>query len=636
MKRKILTRQPPRWNRQIVTLLLFVLVSTGCNQNLGPSLLLISIDTLRQDYLGGYGSAEVQSPSLDRLSKQGVLFRECVSPVPITLPAFASIMTSKLPLEHGVRNNGTYQLPATADTLAELAGQAGLQTAAFIAAYPLHSRFGLAQGFEHYDDQFLDQAPSGPAWQAHYNERRGEKVTEAAGSWLRQHARKPYFLWVHYYDPHTPYAPPAPFATLNAGQPYTGEVNYTDRCVEKLLRVAREETPQRLIIAVIADHGEGLGAHGEDTHGTFLYDTTVLVPFILAAPTLPPGLIIDTQVELIDVMPTVLDLMAIPFPNKTGISLLPLIREEPVPDRLPARLESLQAYLDFGWNPLAALRTSSSKIIKSSVLEPYNLSDDPQEATELSPEQIPKCDRESTDSHYRTIIESLTTRHTERELEDEELERLRNLGYLRGSSKEQPSLTEPLPDPRSMTGKVLKLFEVASQAASNRDYASALTAYQDLLAIDPGNPTALERYGHTLYLAGSPLKALAAYETALQLAPDNSRLWVNLSNIYIAMSRLEKAEELLLQARTRFPWDPDIGTKLGDLAFRQNRLETAIDYYEEALEKQKQSPALHATLLQLYTLLQTPNPEKIAFHQKELERLSKTTQPAAPSSQSRP
>src|SRR5439155_12699307 len=275
-----------------------------------PDILLITLDTTRADHLGAYGDRRAQTPRLDQLARDGVLFERAIAAAPITLPAHASLLTGIYPFTHGVRNNGSFSLRPAVPTLTTVLHERGYVTAAFVSAFVLDRRYGLAQGFDTYNDRFVRTDARGEL------ERRGDETARAAGEWLNRVGRdeRPLFLWVHLYDPHDPYDPPPPFREAFAGRPYDGEIAFADQAVgaifDQYARLGRRVPP---IVAVVGDHGESLGEHEEETHAMFVYESTLRVPLILSWPGhLPAGRRVPAVVRGIDLAPTLLDLAGQP------------------------------------------------------------------------------------------------------------------------------------------------------------------------------------------------------------------------------------------------------------------------------------------------------------------------------------
>ncbi len=282
----------------------------------GANVLLVSIDTLRADHLGAYGYAEAETPRLDQIAREGIRFAQVVSPMPLTLPAHTSLMTAVPTSVHGIRDNGAFELSAETSTLAEQLRAAGYQNGAFVGSFVLHSRWGLSRGFAHYDDRFEYGVAGGVPGQV---ERPAEAVVDAALSWLTEPREAPFFSWVHLFDPHSPYAAPEPYGSRYIDRPYDGEIAYTDAQVGRLLDgIDAAGLLDNTIVVVTADHGEGLGEHGEPGHGLFLYDTTVLVPLIIRLPDrLLAGREVAEQVRLIDIAPTLVELTGAALPDST-------------------------------------------------------------------------------------------------------------------------------------------------------------------------------------------------------------------------------------------------------------------------------------------------------------------------------
>ena len=289
-------------------LCLVVLVFLGsCKSGAPPTprrlnVLLVTVDTLRADRLGCYGYSGIETPNLDQVARHGVLFENASAPAPLTAPSHASMMTGVYPAVHKVRNTGGFVLSPSQPTLAKILQDQGWDTAAFIGSSVLKKRFGLNQGFATYDDEM--PAATGGSAEAE-PERRAEEVVDRAAKWLGSQSGKPFFLWVHVYDPHIPYDPPAPFREKYRDRPYDGEIAYTDQQLGRLFdAVARKSPPKNTFIAVLSDHGESFSEHGEYTHGVFLYDSTLRIAFLMSGGSIPPGVRVKQQARTIDLLPT--------------------------------------------------------------------------------------------------------------------------------------------------------------------------------------------------------------------------------------------------------------------------------------------------------------------------------------------
>lgn len=344
------------------------------------NVLFITLDTTRADRLGCYGYEAAATPYLDSLASRGARFTRAYAHSPLTLPTHASLFTGTYPPEHGIHDNGRNALGPNLATLAELFRARGYRTGAFIAALVLNSSFGLARGFELYDDDL-----GGTAIVDQPLQRRGGEVVDAALTWLRGVKGEPFFCFVHLYDPHAEYDPPAPFRGRHA-DPYDGEIAYMDSVIGRLLGwLESERLHERTIVLAIADHGEALGEHGEGTHGAYVFEGTQRIPFLLVAPgRVAPGTRIDAVVEQVDVLPTLLELCGVEIPPQaSGRSLVPLLEGRALPGK-PAYAESEYSALNFGWASLHAVVHGRYKLIEAPTPRLFDLETDPREGTNLA------------------------------------------------------------------------------------------------------------------------------------------------------------------------------------------------------------------------------------------------------------
>ncbi len=613
--------------------LLFAACSTAPEFNL----LLITLDTTRADRLGCYGYRLGHTPTLDSLAESGVLFENAFTPAPVTLPAHASLLTGLYPPVHGVRDNGIYRLEDEAVTLAELLGRAGMNTAAAISAYVLASRFGLAQGFAHYDER-LKEAPGQKA--AFYVERSAEEVTNAALQWLEgRDRRKPFFLWVHYFDPHSPYAPPAPFDSLCPGRPYDGEIAYMDSQLCRLLSALRQGGQYgRTLVAVAGDHGEALGEHGEPTHGIFLYNSTVRVPLIVKFPGGEhAGGRVDANVSLVDVFPTVLERAGLSIPaGIQGRSLLPLLpgarRAVPGASRT-IYLETLMPEQTFGWHRLEGMVHDNLKYIAAPLPELYDITADPGESRNLVEHDAEAARRSASrlanlQRELARLARPLSGRVT---LDGESARRLRALGYLSGA--EAAVSGESLPDPKLMV-RSLGRFMDGVMAEAGGEYEAALAAFDSVLAGDPDNLYAIRYKGFVLMEQGSVRRAIAQFTRAVELQPGGAAnfmlalAWYRLDSLAAARTWLERTVEVqpgharahalladillesgedkqavahMLTARKLAPQDKEVLNDLGRLLLGRGDPAGAAECFEQALAVDPHYPlALYNLGIALY------------------------------------
>jgi len=473
-----------------------------------PSLVLLTLDTTRHDRLGAYGDPAARTPTLDRLARTGVLFEDAATAVPLTLPAHATMLTGRYPTEHGVRNNALDSLATDEVTLAEVLGSEGYSAAGIVASYVLHHRFGLDQGFALFDDLFetpLEAVAGDPP------SRRAAEVTDAALQALEDmETTSPFFLWVHYYDPHAPLDPPEPFRSLQSSSLYDGEVAAMDHEIGRLLSAMdRRGLLERCWIVAVGDHGEGLGTpHPEELHGIFLYDETIRVPLLVRGPGALRGSIPAGLARTVDLFATILDLLALAPPQRgSGTTLAPAILEgAPLPATI-AYAETLDPWDEFGWSPLHSVRDTRWKWIDAPTPELYDLARDPSESRNVAPGEP------SVASRLAAALEA--ARAGDRGLEagrgpgssltPEERERLRRLGYV---ADDRPPLPDrPLRDPKEtirLRPTLYRAYALLRENAASEEGAELLEA---ALRDDPENHLALRELGRAYLATGRPERA---------------------------------------------------------------------------------------------------------------------------------
>ena len=330
------------------------------------SVLLVTLDTTRADHMGAYGYQGIETPTFDRLAREGVLFEHAESAAPLTLPAHSSIFTGLFPPEHGVRDNGGFFLAPSQVTLAERLKAAGLETGGFVGAYVLDHRWGINQGFDTYFDDF--DLSKVKAMSLASIQRPANEVADHVIDWLNHTGDHRFFGWAHFYDAHTPYDPPEPFKSRYPGHPYVGEIAFVDSQVGRLIDwLEAHHRLDRTIVVVMGDHGESLGDHGEAAHGFFIYQSTIRVPFVIRAPfALTRGRRVADVVRSVDVMPTILDLLGLPLHGKVeGKSLVPLMTGATREMGLEAYSEAVYPRYHFGWSDLRALHVGRYKYIEA-------------------------------------------------------------------------------------------------------------------------------------------------------------------------------------------------------------------------------------------------------------------------------
>jgi len=559
-----------------------VLVTVGCRERPAPmaapaarpNVLLVTIDTLRADHLGCYGRAEAATPTLDALAGRGVRFATAVAHVPLTGPSHASILTGRTPLGHGFRDNGGYVIPAEAKTAADDFRQAGYRTAAFVSGFPLDRRFGFDRGFETYDDHL----PKGnDPRRTPYVERFADGTTDAALRWLAAPATgtSPFFLWVHYYDPHAPYEPPGPLAERFRSSPYDGEIAFVDSQLARLLG-ALEEKGQlaRTLVLVTADHGESLGEHGEGTHGLFVYDATLRVPWIMAGPGLAAGRVASTVGRGIDVLPTLLDYAGLaPAPPIEGRSLRPAAEGREMADA-PAYAESLYAEREFGWAPLHAWRTAHFKLIDAPRPELYDLDADAGEKTNRVAE-LPDRAAELRRPLQASLSASAPPAAAA-SVDPETAARLAALGYV-GGGHTPPASGAPRRDPKDGVRLMPRINR--GMSAARIDPALAIRELSAVLAEDPGLLIARRTIAVAYASAGKHDQAVAELrrlEKEGQLTAEDA---IVLGDNLRFAGRLREASDVLQRAAREYPKFPQPWLSLAEVHVKERKTaEAAADY----------------------------------------------------------
>ncbi|MGD8330448.1 MAG: sulfatase-like hydrolase/transferase [Acidobacteriota bacterium] len=580
----------------------------------GYNLLLITLDTTRADHLPAYGYGAVDTPAIDRLAAEGARFEHVTSTVPATLPAHASIMTGLLPFQSGVRNNGTFVLGADAVTLAEVLHGAGYSTGGFIAAVVLASQFGMAQGFDHFDGLDRYQAETGDE----SGQRPGDAVLEPAEAWIRQQSGR-WFAWVHLYDPHSPYEPPEPYASRYADAPYDGEIAYTDDVVGRLRRVLEETgAAGNTLIVLTADHGEGLGDHGEDGHAYFIYDSTMHVPLILWAPgVVPAGVVARGGASVVDIYPTVLSLLGVAAPpalgaagdpdlggGVTGVDLTPRLTD-PDAAGTAAYAESLIPYLDMGWSELRALVDGNYKYIAAPEPELYDLAADPGETDNLVDVDVERADAMA--EQLAALVEGDdVTAVTGAAVDPDNVAALQALGYLAGGgvARDRRDI-----DPKDMveayTSFIGGLEDVDAALADGR-YGDANDILVRLDQLMPDNYLIYYSFGQLATEAGDPATAVGVLERSLELNPSYLPTYTELANALNDSGDPSGARDLIAQALKMFPDNFALTLLDGAIAHDSGDLDAALAAYRVAERLEPDNPRLLERMGHLFLLRQQP------------------------------
>jgi arylsulfatase A-like enzyme/tetratricopeptide (TPR) repeat protein len=542
------------------------------NQNV----LLITIDTLRADALGSYGG-RAATPALDRLAAAGVRFDFAHAHTVLTLPSHASILTGQYPFQHGVRDNSGYRLTAGARTAATLLKSAGYSTGAFVGAFPLHSRFGLNAGFDVYDDRFGEtRDPTEFA----LPERPATAVVALARDWIRTNASRPWFAWVHVFDPHAPYRPPPPFDSQYA-RPYDGEVAATDAALAPLLADVRGSNRPALIVAT-GDHGEALGDHGEQTHGVFAYESTLRVPLIVAEvgaglPTRTPKEVSGTPVRHIDVLPTLLQAVGQPVPaDLPGRSLLPA-GERSAPTDLPSYFEAMSPMLNRGWAPLSGVLVGREKYIDLPVVERYDVAVDASETSNLAG-RAPDRDRTLAAALRGFNAPLPGQRRTET---PETAAQLRSLGYVSGTAAPKTRYTEA-DDPKNLVAIDQEFHRGVDLYVAKR-YAEAVDVYRAIIAQRPDMAIAYRHLAFVMWETGQTAAAIDVLKRALAAGVTGGGIVAQLGTYLAENGNAAEAIDLLRPIATGDGSDIDAVNGLGIAYARAGRTDEARRVFERML-----------------------------------------------------
>jgi arylsulfatase A-like enzyme/Tfp pilus assembly protein PilF len=524
------------------------------------NLVLVTIDTLRPDRLGCYGNSQVETPTLDGLAKRGVLFENAVTSTPLTAPSHASIFTGLYPTGHKVRDTGGFILDGSHPTLASILHEQGWDTAAFVGSSVLKRKFGFDRGFTVYDDEMPKE--SSHKLQGEYAERRAGKVVDRAAAWLASRAGQPFFLWVHVFDPHSPYDPPSPFRETYRNRLYDGEVAYTDQQLGRLFAaVAQHSAPDQTLIAVLSDHGEGLADHGEYNHGVFLYDPTVRIAFLLAGPGVPAGLRVKQQARNIDLLPTVLELVGGKAPEGiAGVSLAPAFSGKDVPTD-SCYLETLFPKINMGWAELRGIRTSRWKYVRAPHPELYDLSQDPGEKTNIAANH--SAEVREMEGRLKTLTGGDQVEKVQTTMVDPRtMKQLQSLGYLGGASGREYALGGKGVDPKDRTA-VLKLLYLAVSPDSGTTLPKRIPLLEEALRQDPADATIYFHLGDAYQQAGRAADAMKLYQNGIRNGLANAWLYSRLAYLYVRQGDPNQAISLYEKAAQLNPSDSDSLNDLG-------------------------------------------------------------------------
>lgn len=568
----------------------------------------MTIDTLRADHVGAYGSQLGATPTLDRLAREGLRFERTYAHVPLTLPSHTSIMTGLYPMSNGVRDNGSFRFDGSKPTLAGTLKAAGYRTGAFVGAFVVDARFGLNKGFDTYDDNYGSRPAGG---ELSLLERPAEEVLAPAREWILRGGSPqsggssgssglggsgsgPWFAWIHLYDPHDPYTPPEPYRSRYAADPYAGEIAYADASLgATLTELQRSGALNRTLVVLASDHGESLGEHGERTHGLFAYDATLRVPLVIWAPPSIRPAVVQSQARLVDIAPTILDLVGVPANGSfDGQSLRPFVSSERTGDDAASYFEALNANLTRNWAPLTGVVSGRLKLIDLPIPELYDLPADPGERHNLyarQPEEARPLER---------TLDAVTAGHrgaTAAPVDRETSERLRSLGYLVAPVARPSRTYTAADDPKRLVGLQNRL-DAALDRLKSGDVDEAERLLKGILAERPDFMTAYERLAFLYHETNRREEAIETLERASRAGVADAELLSTLGGYLQEANRLDRSAAVLEAALKLNPSEIDAYEKLGITYTRMKRFKDAERQFRYVLSIDPNSPLTYNNL----------------------------------------
>jgi len=566
------------------------------------NVVLISIDTCRVDRLSCYGFKRRTTPQIDAVARDGVLFQEALTPVPLTTPAHSSVFTGTYPPTHGVHLNNGVALAGSNITLAEVLHDAGFQTAAFVSGFPLDPQFGLNQGFDTYDSEFTKTSESS----SNYSERSAEEVSRPALAWLDQHKGSPFFLFVHYFDAHAPYDPPEPYRSSYADDPYAGEIAYLDGWIGQVVdRLRALDAYEDTLLIIMGDHGESLGEHGEASHGFFVYQSTEHVPLVIRAPHGVKARRLEGRVSLVDLMPTILDLAGLKTPERVqGTSLRAGLEGRPAREAArPLYCESLEA-TQFDCSALHGIVSGSWKYIRAPRQELYDLSNDPSETRNVFDKEQPTAQRlRDRLEELLPEFEAAAPQQAPASADPDAVRRLQSLGYVGGGATPATSAFTPgLEDPKDFL-PIFERLRAANTLFHANHSSEAERELRDLVASRPGLLAAHQQLAQIMRHERRLAETAERYATIVALltasAKDPKLLAEAHYNLAFALRDMGRDDEAMRHFEDALLARPDYVDALNSLGLtlaRAGRFKEAIARYEDALRIEPDQAQVHNNL----------------------------------------
>jgi arylsulfatase A-like enzyme/Flp pilus assembly protein TadD len=568
------------------------------------NVLLVTIDTIRPDRFSCYSQKYLQTPQIQKLADRGMVFDRAFAHNPTTLPSHVNILVGTTPLYHGVHDNSKFALADRFTSLAEHLKREGYSTGAFIGAFPLDSRFGLAQGFDVYDDAYPSKAKSAFS----FAERKAEEVVQAALAWLGKR-ESGWFCWIHLWDPHAPYSPPEPFKSKYRNNPYSGEVAYVDHSLGKLFDyLDSSELSDNTLVVLTGDHGESLGEHGEMTHGYFAYNSTLWIPLIIAGPGVEAGRS-DDYVCHVDIFPTICEFLRIEKPSfLQGVSLYPLNDGQSLKDR-PIYFESFHAFYNRGWAPIRGFIEKKHKFMDSPLAELYRLEEDFDERQNIVATVDLKYHEEKLNKLEKKLASPLKA-ESRMNIDRESQRKLRSLGYIVSSS----------PPPRKEFGaefdlKTLLPFQIKLNKAlmlyNDNQIEESVEALKELIEQRKDFSSAYTLLAEVYKSQGKFKESIAVLEQGFQNVPESYEILSTYGIYLIEGGNFNKGINVLQKAVSILDFDPEVWNYLGVAYWKKGDDQEALAYYNKALSLDSTDALLFNNLGSLYLsrYIKEKNPE---------------------------
>ncbi len=577
--------------------LVAAMLLAACGSQQPMNVFLITMDTTRADRLGCYGNDAIETPHIDALAAAGTLYENAFTVVPVTLPSHTSMLTGTYPVFHGVRENAGFYVPEELETLAEILGDQGYDTAAFVGSFPLDSQTGIDQGFDLYDDNYPSRLDRHPRLRRFFDERPASDVARPAMAWLDQGRNAPFFLWTHFFDPHHPLQPPSPYRERYAHSPYDGEIASVDEAIGQIIgRLEENGLLDNTLVILTADHGEGLGEHGELTHALLLYSSTLRVPLIVKDPaegrTSAGGTRrIKAPVANLDIFSTVLTRLGLEVPAVNQGVPLPYSDDDADPER-QILSETMFGRLVYGWTPIYRLTAGPWVQIQSHGSELYDRSIDPDELDDLSQKEL---DRRALLARELDLARSTSSeggqKFSSATVSQEVLERLASLGYIGAGASAGDDLTDDVDPERSDPMGMMPVFDLHNEAltlATAGRHELAIPLLQRAESRDPGNPAVVQALASSLIAMGKKEQGYAALNRLLEISPGHVGAHHLLADFYLGRGELQQALALVEAAVELDPSDLVAQLRLAHILEDNGLPEEAIGVYQALLAQDGQ------------------------------------------------